>query len=80
MDVRVSVAIHRFVSTGTDKEASFVIPPTHADFLMNCLVHMHDPEGSMRCSGVNGGHSDEQVCFKGCAARGRGGADTLRPR
>ena len=78
MDVPVSVAIHRFVSTGTDEEASFTIPPTHADFLMNCLVHMHDPEGSMRCSGVNGGHSDEQVCFTGYAVPGERDALQLR--
>jgi hypothetical protein len=56
----------RFVSTSASdspgaRSVRAPFPASWADSLMNCIVHMHDPEGSMRCSGVNGGHSDEQV-------------------
>ena len=45
-----------------------MLQPARADALMNCVVHMHDPEGSLRCSGVSGGYTDDQVrCVCMCA-------------
>jgi hypothetical protein len=41
--------------------------PKRIDSLMNALMHMYDPEGTLRCSGVNGDLPDAEV--RTCVAR-----------
>ncbi len=57
MPLSVQVATLVATAQGTGRR----VTGRRADALMNCVVHMHDPEGSMRCSGVNGGFTDDHV-------------------
>ena len=36
-------------------------PRRYAENLLNCTLHMFDPEGALRCTGVRGSASDAQV-------------------
>ena len=48
--------LERVCCAGTPRLSS-----RHADALINCIIHMHDPEGSLRCTGVSGGCTEEEV-------------------